>query len=1648
MKDTGLQTNTDGGAHAPIKDIRVTLFLRFLLLGVLASVLGAASAPGAPDLEGTRHTDGRGTPKLVLPLLQAVPAARGRQAVAAFLAARRGDFKLAESVSSLELVLARESLLGTHYRYRQMLNGLPIEAAELVVSVSREDGQVYQAYNNTYPVEAAPALPKALIGASVALDAAWNHLRVHGRLLGQPRADLVYVPGKGGFRLVYKTLVAVEAPFGEWEHQIDAVSGRVVAVRDSVVCGSKQGRQLPDFAAYAGAVWPRTQAMQAFEAAAPAQPQAKETVKGAVDGSALVFDGDPRTYLANAALLDSSPPSAFSAAYVTRTLQGITLSGGVYSLTGPWVQIVDFEAPIDAPSTTADGQWTALRGNNAFNDAMTYFHIDQNQRYLQAVGYTGAMSIQALPIPADSDGVGGDGSSYYSPAYNRLAFGHGGVDDNEDADVILHEYGHAITHSIVPTFTGGDSGAIGEGFGDYWGASYSSTTTNGRTFHPEWAFSWDAHGADTWAGRFLDLTNLTYDSSHAYAAHETLNGIANYGDQLWSAPLFQSFLALQAMGYPRTNMDQIILEGQFGLGASATMRDLATATVNAAARLFPSGPHAGVFRDKFVRQLILLPPAVPAPQLVYPAGGETVMTGTVAQVQWSRQGAPAEAAARLEYSAGSMIVFSDTMEDGTGGWTVSHPSGSYDWTLMTSASHSASHSWFATDQGAVSDQYLASPPISVGSGAVLSFWHDYNLETGYDGGVVEVSTNGTNWDDLGVHSTQNGYNFTISGGYDNPIAGRPAFSGNSGGFIQTLISLSAYAGKSVRIRFREANDSSEAATGWWVDDVLVSADWVSVGTTATNAASYDWTVPNTPGTNCLLRIQQFAAGYSDSAWVQSAPFTISTSPPPTRVIGLSGSLAFGNVVTNTTATATLTLTNSGNATMTVSSISYPAGFSGAWSGTIAAAGSQSVTVTFAPTALTSYGGTVAVNSDATSGTSTISASGTGVVAPTRVIGLSGNLAFGNVVTNTTATATLTLTNSGNATLTVSSISYPSGFSGAWNGSIAAGASQAVTVSFTPTAMTAYSGTVTVNSDATDGTSTISVSGTGAGRIIGVSGKLAFGSMVTNTTATATLTITNSGNATLTVSSISYPSGFSGAWSGTIAAASSHAVTVTFAPTAMTAYSGTVTVNSDATGGTNTISVSGAGIGRVIGVSGNLAFGNVVTNTTATATLTITNSGNSSLTVSGITCPNGFSGAWSGTIPAAGSQDLTVSFTPTALTIYSATVTVNSDATGGTSTISASGTGIGRIIGVSGNLAFGNVVTNTTATATLTITNSGNVTMTVSSISYPSGFSGAWSGTIAAAGSQSVTVTFTPTALAVYSGTVMVNSDATGGTSTIGAFGTGVVAPTRIIGLSGNLAFGSVVTNTTATATLTITNSGNSTMTVSSISYPSGFSGAWSGTVAAAGSQSVTVIFAPTAVTSYSGTVTVNCDATSGTSTMGASGTGMLAPTRIIGLGGSLAFGNVFTNTTATATLVITNSGNLTMTVSSISYPAGFSGAWSGTVAPAGSHSVTVTFAPLAVISYSGTVTVNSDATSGTSTVGISGAGVRAPLLVSSRLVAPDKFAFSYDSLAGKTYVVEVKTNVVAATWSPVQTNAGDGSLQSCTNSTAATPRRYFRVRMQ
>lgn len=132
----------------------------------------------------------------------------------------------------------------------------------------------------------------------------------------------------------------------------------------------------------------------------------------------------------------------------------------------------------------------------------------------------------------------------------------------------------------------------------------------------------------------------------------------------------------------------------------------------------------------------------------------------------------------------------------------------------------------------------------------------------------------------------------------------------------------------------------------------------------------------------------------------SSPSATTPSPTPTagtRVIGLSGNLTFGNVTVGQTTTAAMTITNAGNAPLTVSGMTGPGGgvYTASFpNGTIAAGGSQVVTILFSPTAATNYSGTLTINGDQSSGTNTIPISGTGVTSTPTTFTLTGTVTDG------------------------------------------------------------------------------------------------------------------------------------------------------------------------------------------------------------------------------------------------------------------------------------------------------------------------------------------------------------------------------------------------------------------------------------------------------------------------------------------------------------------------------------------------------------------------------------------------------------------------------------------------------------------------------
>lgn len=161
------------------------------------------------------------------------------------------------------------------------------------------------------------------------------------------------------------------------------------------------------------------------------------------------------------------------------------------------------------------------------------------------------------------------------------------------------------------------------------------------------------------------------------------------------------------------------------------------------------------------------------------------------------------------------------------GWvTTSEVGNNNAWRTVSTQSSSTPNSAFAENRSSRSLSSLVSPDYAIDSpNAKLKFDFYYNTESTYDGAVLEYSENGAAWKDIlngGGTFVSGAYNSTISTFYSNPIAGRQAWSGDSGGFVQVEVNLNASMnGKDVKFRWRMGSDTSVSRTGVWLDNVEV-----------------------------------------------------------------------------------------------------------------------------------------------------------------------------------------------------------------------------------------------------------------------------------------------------------------------------------------------------------------------------------------------------------------------------------------------------------------------------------------------------------------------------------------------------------------------------------------------------------------------------------------------------------------------------------------------------------------------------------------------------------------------------------------------------------------------------------------------------------
>ncbi|MGN5024893.1 M36 family metallopeptidase [Bacillus cereus group sp. MYBK101-2] len=234
------------------------------------------------------------------------------------------------------------------------------------------------------------------------------------------------------------------------------------------------------------------------------------------------------------------------------------------------------DADSTALTKSTNLQFNYTRANDSFEDVMSYYHIDTLQRYIQSLGFK---NINNRSIKVNVNGTTAD-NSFYSPTTKALTFGTGGVDDAEDAGIIAHEYGHSIQDNQVPGFgSSAEGGAMGEGFGDFLGATYEdavSTTGYGKACVGEWdatAYS----SSDPTCLRRLD-TNKVYPKDITNEVHDD--------GEIWAQGQYE-----MAQAFGRDVATKIILQSHWSLTPNSKFSDGAKAIKQADALLY-GGQHA------------------------------------------------------------------------------------------------------------------------------------------------------------------------------------------------------------------------------------------------------------------------------------------------------------------------------------------------------------------------------------------------------------------------------------------------------------------------------------------------------------------------------------------------------------------------------------------------------------------------------------------------------------------------------------------------------------------------------------------------------------------------------------------------------------------------------------------------------------------------------------------------------------------------------------------------------------------------------------------------------------------------------------------------------------------------------------------------
>jgi hypothetical protein len=287
-------------------------------------------------------------------------------------------------------------------------------------------------------------------------------------------------------------------------------------------------------------------------------------------GTGRVFFPNPVAATGNQSLTDRDDTdyAELQPAYRTVTLTNLDGSG---LLRGDYADVRAGRGDQRVKSST--NTFVFGRSEDGFEQVMAYYWVTEAQRYIQRLGFgvwrrpinKAPQAVRVNQFPEDV--------SMFRAKKEQLRFGYGGVDDAEDAEVILHEYGHAMQFSQAPSFyLTSEGAAIGEGFSDYWAASVSQVLA--PSADPACVADWDATSYTVTVPHCL--RRLDRDVFYP----RDLTGDVHLDGRIWSRALWE---IRKALG--NVVADTVILEAQFDV-VGPTMPQLAATTVETAKRLY------------------------------------------------------------------------------------------------------------------------------------------------------------------------------------------------------------------------------------------------------------------------------------------------------------------------------------------------------------------------------------------------------------------------------------------------------------------------------------------------------------------------------------------------------------------------------------------------------------------------------------------------------------------------------------------------------------------------------------------------------------------------------------------------------------------------------------------------------------------------------------------------------------------------------------------------------------------------------------------------------------------------------------------------------------------------------------------------------